>query len=107
MNEDLTQPMLKKIIADFNQEKSKDEQLNQKGASGVELPESLMMSFFHPLFEKIEAKVAELCEDADKLNSPIEYIFMVGGFSESPYLKQHIKTKFEKAGRTILVPKRP
>jgi hypothetical protein len=34
--------------------------LNQKGASGVELPESLMKSFFSPLFEKIEAKVGEL-----------------------------------------------
>ena len=32
---------------------------------------------------------------------------MVGGFSESPYLKQHIKGKFEQEGRTILVPKRP
>ena len=35
MSEDLSGPMLKKI---------------QKGASGVELPDSLMKSFFHPLF---------------------------------------------------------
>jgi len=32
---------------------------------------------------------------------------MVGGFSESPYLKAHIKSKFERDGLTILVPKRP
>jgi hypothetical protein len=32
---------------------------------------------------------------------------MVGGFSESPYLKAHIKGKFEQDGLTILVPKRP
>lgn len=54
-----------------------------------------MTSFFHPLFEKIETKVAELLQDADNLKSPVDYIFMVGGFSESPYLKSHIKSKFE------------
>lgn len=107
MNEELTGPMLKKIVAEFNNGKSKDEQLSQKGASGVELPECLMQSFFHPLFEKIESKVAELLEDAENLGSPVDFIFMVGGFSESPYLKQHIKNKFEMNGRTILVPKRP
>lgn len=32
---------------------------------------------------------------------------MVGGFSESPYLKATIKNKFETEGLTILVPKRP
>jgi hypothetical protein len=32
---------------------------------------------------------------------------MVGGFSESPYLKAHIKGRFEASGLTILVPKRP
>jgi len=32
---------------------------------------------------------------------------MVGGFSESPYLKASVKGKFEKDGLTILVPKRP
>lgn len=95
MNEELTGPMLKKIILAYNEEKPKDEQLNQKGASGVELPEKLMTSFFQPLFEKIETKVAELLQDADNLKSPVDFIFMVGGFSESPYLKSSIKTKFE------------
>ena len=107
MNEELSGPMLKKIIAGYNEGKEKDEQLNQKGASGVELPEKLMMSFFHPLFEKIETKVAELLQDAENLKSPVNFIFMVGGFSESPYLKTHIKNKFESDGRVILVPKRP
>jgi activator of 2-hydroxyglutaryl-CoA dehydratase len=51
--------------------------------------------------------VAELLNDADKLGSPVDFIFMVGGFSESPYLKNHIKSKFEIDGRQILVPKRP
>jgi len=66
-----------------------------------------MKSFFHPLFEKIESKVDELLQDAEKLGSPVNFIFMVGGFSESPYLKANIKSKFEQSGLTILVPKRP
>jgi len=66
-----------------------------------------MKSFFKPLFEKIEAKVAELLNDAIKVGSPVDFIFMVGGFSESPYLKTNIKGKFESDGLTILVPKRP
>jgi hypothetical protein len=32
---------------------------------------------------------------------------MVGGFSESPYLKNVIKNRFEKEGIQILVPRRP
>lgn len=64
LNEELTGPMLKKIVAEYNQNKSKEDQLTQKGASGVELPESLMKTFFHPLFKKIELKVAELLGDA-------------------------------------------
>ena len=66
-----------------------------------------MKSFFHPLFEKIEAKVAELLQDAQNTGSPVNFIFMVGGFSESPYLKANIKSNFEQEGLTILVPKRP
>lgn len=107
MNEELSGPMLKKIVAAYNEDKPKELQLNQKGASGVELPESLMKSFFHPLFEKIEAKVGELLSDANNTGSPVNFIFMVGGFSESPYLKATIKNKFETEGLTILVPKRP
>lgn len=66
-----------------------------------------MKSFFHPLFEKIETKVSELLQDAENTGSPVNFIFMVGGFSESPYLKAHIKSKFESNNLTILVPKRP
>ena len=66
-----------------------------------------MKSFFNDLFQKIETKVAELLGDAENLKSPVDFIFMVGGFSESPYLKAHIKNRFETDKRTILVPKRP
>ena len=66
-----------------------------------------MKSFFHPLFDKIEQKVESLLQDAVNTGSPVNFIFMVGGFSESPYLKATIKSKFETEGLTILVPKRP
>ena len=66
-----------------------------------------MQSFFSPLFEKIEKKVADLLKDARGTGSPVNFVFMVGGFSESPYLKAHIKSKFEVDGLSILVPKRP
>jgi hypothetical protein len=46
-----------------------------------------MKSFFYPLFVQIEAKVDELLTAAIKKGFPVNFIFMVGGFSESPYLK--------------------
>lgn len=54
-----------------------------------------MTSFFKPLFENIKAKVKQLTEQAEAKDSPIDFIFMVGGFSESPYLKAEIKKNFE------------
>ena len=50
-----------------------------------------MASFFKPLFEKITQKVDELIGQAAAKDGKIDFIFMVGGFSESPYLKAEIK----------------
>ena len=54
-----------------------------------------MTSFFMPLFDKIKEKVAELMDTAKCKGAPVTFIFMVGGFSESPYLKNEIKKTFE------------
>ena len=43
-------------------------------------------------------KVEELLTAAKKKGFPVNFIFMVGGFSESPYLKSIIKSKFETEG---------
>jgi len=67
----------------------------------------LMISFFEPLFLKIIDKVQELLKAAHEKNSPVDFIFMVGGFSESPFLKLEIKKRFEDEKLQILVPKRP
>jgi hypothetical protein len=67
-----------------------------------------MKSFFTVLFDKIIAKMAELIQAAnDKHPTGIDFVFMVGGFSESPYLKTVIKDKFEHGNLTVLIPRRP
>lgn len=54
-----------------------------------------MASFFHPLFDNIKKKVRELLDQAEEKKAPVNFIFMVGGFSESPFLKSEIKKDFE------------
>jgi len=69
-----------------------------------------MISFFKPLFENIKSKVSQLMDQAKAKGGPINYIFMVGGFSESPFLKAEIKKNFElleEGGCQVLVPRRP
>lgn len=66
-----------------------------------------MASFFEPLFIKIKTKVKELLEKANEKKAPVNYIFMVGGFSESPFLKAEIKKAFETPELQVLVPRRP
>ena len=67
-----------------------------------------MVSFFKPLFDNIIKKVAELLSQAkEKEGYSAKFIFMVGGFSESPFLKSEIKKKFESQEITVLAPKRP
>jgi len=72
------------------------------------LPPEIMKGFFVDLFEKITFKVEELVNAAkSKHPSGVDFIFMVGGFSESPFLKAIIKEKFEHGNITVLVPRRP
>ncbi len=64
-----------------------------------------MKGFFIELFNKITDKVEELI-NAAKAKHPtgVDFIFMVGGFSESPFLKAVVKEKFETGNITVLVP---
>lgn len=55
-----------------------------------------MISLFRPLFDQIKQKVHELITAArEEKGTPVNFIFMVGGFSESPFLKAEIKAAFE------------
>jgi molecular chaperone DnaK (HSP70) len=46
-----------------------------------------MSSFFQPLFENIKGKVEQLISQVESKKEQVDFIFMVGGFSESPFLK--------------------
>jgi len=46
-------------------------------------------------------------QQATAKKEKIDFIFMVGGFSESKYLKKEIINQFEKEDIQILVPRRP
>lgn len=73
----------------------KPAKLTQRGMSSIDLPPAVMVSFFKPLFDKIIAKVLDLMQQARDKGAPVNFIFMVGGFSESSYLKAEIKKIFE------------
>lgn len=53
-----------------------------------------MSSFFQPLFENIKSKVEQLITQVEAKKEQLNFIFMVGGFSESPYLKNEIIQRF-------------
>lgn len=91
-------PKLKELVTVYNDGKPKEIQVILRGASSIDLPPSIMKSFFSPLFVQIEDKVEELLNAAIKKGFPVDFVFMVGGFSENPYLKNQVKTKFEHNG---------
>lgn len=111
LGEEMNAKILKELITKWNETKGTEDpdlKLKQRGASSIDLPPAIMKSFFAGLFEKITDKVKELIGDAtEKHSDGIDFIFMVGGFSESPFLKAVIKEKFETAGINVLVPRRP
>lgn len=64
----------------------------------MELPSLLMSSFFKTLFENIKSKVAQLISSVEAKAERVNFVFMVGGFSESPYLKAEVIKRFEIGG---------
>jgi molecular chaperone DnaK (HSP70) len=108
LSEELSQTKLGELVELHNKNHPKDLHIKQRGASCIDLPPNLVMSFFQPLFENIMSKVDSLIEQAyNKAGYKPKFIFMVGGFSESPYLKSEIKARFEKEDMLVLVPRRP
>lgn len=108
LSEDLTPSKLTELVEKHNKNNSNDFHVKQRGTSCIDLPTALMISFFQPLFEKIKSKVESLLGQAEsKVGYKAKFIFMVGGFSESPYLKAEIKKRFEDENITVLAPRRP
>ena len=108
LSEYLTSSKLTELVNKHNKGSPKEMQLKQRGASCIDLPPALMISFFKPLFDKITNKVSQLLKEAkNKVGYNAKFIFLVGGFSESPFLKAEIKKKFENDEIKVLAPKRP
>ena len=102
LGEELSGPKLTEFVKKYNEreeaeaaeQERKPAKCTQRGMSSIDLPPALMTSFFEPLFEKIIAKVLELMQAARDKKAPVNLIFMVGGFSESPFLKSRVKKLF-------------
>lgn len=108
LSEELSQNKLNELVERHNKNSPPEIHVKQRGSSCIDMPPALMMSFFQPLFENIMTKVESLLSQAhEKLGYGAKFIFMVGGFSESPYLKTEIKKRFEKDSISVLVPRRP
>ena len=107
LGENLTSNVLKNLVSNYNIVHP-DTKINQRGSSGIDLSNELMISFFEPLVNKIINKVKELLEETkQKAGYYPKFIFLVGGFGESPYLRQKIKKEFETNELIVLIPKRP
>jgi len=108
LSEDLTPSKLGELVEKHNKKHPSELHLKQRGTSCIDLPPNLIISFFHPLCLNIKNKVEQLLEQAEnKVGYKTKFIFMVGGFSESPYLKAEIKKRFENETLTVLAPRRP
>ena len=107
MGEYLTAKKLGELVKTYNSTHPQEFAVKQRGTSSLDLPPALMSSFFQPLFENIKSKVEQLVSQVEAKAEQLKYIFMVGGFSESPFLKSEIKKRFEKDGLAVLVPRRP
>ena len=107
LGENLTPDILKNLVNNYNL-LHQNTKISQRGSSGIDLSNELMISFFEPLVNKIINKVKELLEETkQKAGYYPKFIFLVGGFGESPYLRQKIKKEFESKELIVLIPKRP
>jgi molecular chaperone DnaK (HSP70) len=107
LGENLTPDILKNLVNNYNL-LHPDTKVSQRGSSGIDLSNELMISFFEPLINRIINKVKELLEETkQKAGYYPKFIFLVGGFGESPYLRQKIKKEFESNQLIVLIPKRP
>jgi len=104
---DLSSAKLDEFINRFNDNNLPEFNCKKRGSSSMEVAPALMRSFFEPLFENIKSKVEQLIDEIKKKGEKLDFIFLVGGFSESPFLKSEIKKKFENENVQILVPTRP
>jgi hypothetical protein len=76
--------------------------LKLRGKSTVVLSGDMVHSLFEPVITSITDHVSKLTA-----SKPVKYIFLVGGFAESPLLQQKVKQTFETGDCRVIVPVRP
>jgi hypothetical protein len=74
-----------------------------RGRSTVLMPCSLIKEFF----EKVVSSIIHHVEDIVCQHQQLQYIYLAGGFAESPLLRARVQQEFERAGRKVIVPSRP
>jgi len=64
LGEELSASKLGELVKEYNKKLGPDagNHIKQRGASSIDLPPLLMLSFFKPLFDNIKAKVYSLIE---------------------------------------------
>ena len=72
----------------------------------IYLTQETMNSIFTPTLNGLVKKVEEQFQKLDSRGRRCDYIFLVGGFSNSPLLQQRIKEKFEMKVKKIIIPQR-
>eukprot|EP01133_Synstelium_polycarpum_P010258 gene10258-11961_t len=79
------------------------------GRNMLKLPMALIRSFFTPLLNKITDCAKKILKDNPKVMADIKYIFMIGGFSESFIVQEHIKEVMTAIlpKTQIIIPQRP
>lgn len=67
---------------------------------------ALLRSFFDPLVDLTIQKVQGMLEQARIRGQDVNFILLVGGFAESPYLQQRVSGAFSSRAQ-VIIPQRP
>ena len=59
------------------------------------------------VFDPVVNRILNLCRQLQSKTQDLKAIFMVGGFSDSPYLHTRMVEEFEPKGIRIVQPNRP
>ena len=97
---------MKDLVDEFNA-KQVDASLELEVVSKaiLKVPTKLIDGLFDPLLDKILETLATLF--SVEVTNGMKHMFLVGGFSESPYLQERLKKTFEPLGVAIILPPSP
>ena len=91
---------LQECVNRYNQ--SEGGNLTLKRGTTLFMPSVQVTSFFTQIINKIVHQVKELIEE-----TPVKYIYLVGGFAESAILQERVKCVESSGGPRVIIPMRP